>query len=65
MQKRIISLSAMCLSALLAAVAEANSPSEEIQRQAPAFTGINSGDQREVSGIKLCWCPPGRFRMGS
>jgi sulfatase modifying factor 1 len=30
-----------------------------------AFTGSKAGDQREVAGIKLCWCPAGRFRMGS
>jgi sulfatase modifying factor 1 len=37
------------------------------QRQVPAdsFLGSRAGDEREVAGIKLCWCPPGRFRMGS
>jgi formylglycine-generating enzyme required for sulfatase activity len=37
------------------------------QRQAPAdsFPGSQAGDAREVAGIKLCWCPPGEFRMGS
>lgn len=29
------------------------------------FNGSKAGDQREVVGIKLCWCPPGRFTMGS
>jgi len=29
------------------------------------FIGSQAGDQREVLGIKLCWCPPGRFIMGS
>jgi formylglycine-generating enzyme required for sulfatase activity len=29
------------------------------------FAGAKAGDEREVAGIKLCWCPPGRFRMGS
>lgn len=29
------------------------------------FNGLKAGDQREVLGIKLCWCPPGRFTMGS
>jgi hypothetical protein len=29
------------------------------------FTGSKAGDEREVSGVKLCWCPAGRFRMGS
>jgi formylglycine-generating enzyme required for sulfatase activity len=30
-----------------------------------SFLGSQAGDAREVGSIKLCWCPPGRFRMGS
>jgi formylglycine-generating enzyme required for sulfatase activity len=30
-----------------------------------SFLGSKAGDEREVAGIKLCWCPPGRFLMGS
>ena len=30
-----------------------------------SFVGSNAGEEREVAGIKLCWCPAGRFRMGS
>jgi formylglycine-generating enzyme required for sulfatase activity len=30
-----------------------------------SFRGSKAGDTREVAGVKLCWCPPGRFRMGS
>jgi formylglycine-generating enzyme len=33
--------------------------------QAAAFVGSKAGDEREIDGVKLCWCPPGRFRMGS
>jgi formylglycine-generating enzyme len=29
------------------------------------FTGARAGDAREIAGVKLCWCPPGRFKMGS
>jgi len=29
------------------------------------FRGSKAGDEREVGGVKLCWCPPGKFRMGS
>ena len=29
------------------------------------FNGSKAGDEREIAGIKLCWCPPGRFTMGS
>jgi len=30
-----------------------------------SFDGAKAGDEREVAGIKLCWCPAGRFIMGS
>jgi formylglycine-generating enzyme required for sulfatase activity len=33
--------------------------------QEPSFRGGKAGDERLVDGISLCWCPPGRFRMGS
>lgn len=29
------------------------------------FAGKKAGQQQTVVGIKLCWCPPGRFEMGS
>jgi formylglycine-generating enzyme len=29
------------------------------------FDGSKAGDEREVAGIRLCWCPAGRFVMGS
>ncbi|CAN5181180.1 formylglycine-generating enzyme family protein [soil metagenome] len=31
----------------------------------PFFRGAKAGAEREVAGIKLCWCPPGKFTMGS
>jgi formylglycine-generating enzyme required for sulfatase activity len=30
-----------------------------------SFLGAEVGEDREVGGVKLCWCPPGRFTMGS
>jgi formylglycine-generating enzyme required for sulfatase activity len=30
-----------------------------------SFTGSKAGQERRVLGMKLCWCPPGRFVMGS
>ena len=30
-----------------------------------AFAGSKARDEREVVGVKLCWCPPGKFTMGS
>src|SRR5262245_48171829 len=29
------------------------------------FSGSKAGDERVVAGVRLCWCPAGRFRMGS
>src|SRR5438067_2129539 len=30
-----------------------------------SFRGSKAGDERAVAGMKLCWCPAGRFIMGS
>ena len=30
-----------------------------------SFVGSNGGDVREVGGVRFCWCPPGKFTMGS
>jgi sulfatase modifying factor 1 len=32
-------------------------------RQAP--DGKRPGEERTIVGVKLCWCPPGKFTMGS
>jgi hypothetical protein len=29
------------------------------------FNGSKPGEAREIVGIQLCWCPPGKFVMGS
>jgi formylglycine-generating enzyme required for sulfatase activity len=33
--------------------------------QSETFLGSKAGDQLDVAGVMVCWCPPGRFRMGS
>src|SRR5262245_8733149 len=38
---------------------------DEPSADADPFHGSKGGDEREVAGIKLCWCPPGKFTMGS
>lgn len=38
---------------------------QQPEPQPAAFTGSKAGDEREVAGVKLCWCPPGKFTMGS
>lgn len=32
---------------------------------ADSFSGSKAGEERAVRSVKVCWCPPGRFRMGS
>jgi len=32
---------------------------------ADLFDGSKAGEQRVTAGVRLCWCPAGRFRMGS
>ena len=27
--------------------------------------GLTAGEERDVDGVRLCWCPPGQFIMGS
>jgi formylglycine-generating enzyme len=29
------------------------------------FTGTKAGDESAIAAIKFCWCPAGRFKMGS
>ncbi len=37
-----------------------------VSKAAPRpFLGAEAGEERQVAGIKLCWCPPGKFLMGS
>ena len=33
--------------------------------QNDGFAGTRAGAERALLGIRFCWCPPGRFRMGS
>jgi len=34
-------------------------------RQSDSFLGSKAGEERKVGGVKFCWCPPGKFTMGS
>jgi formylglycine-generating enzyme required for sulfatase activity len=29
------------------------------------FAGSKAGEERDVASVRLCWCPPGKFTMGS
>jgi formylglycine-generating enzyme required for sulfatase activity len=30
-----------------------------------SFDGAQAGEERDIAGVRFCWCPAGRFRMGS
>jgi formylglycine-generating enzyme len=62
----------LCLLVLLLSGALACQYRESMAADSPAraadpsaFHGSKPGDEREVAGVKLCWCPPGKFIMGS
>jgi sulfatase modifying factor 1 len=53
-------------SLLLRAVAAAAAAGPVRAWQTPSpFAGRQPGDERDVNGVRLCWCPAGRFVMGS
>jgi formylglycine-generating enzyme required for sulfatase activity len=54
-------------SVLLGALsAAAVSASRSVLARLPqSFAGSRAGEERDVEAIRLCWCPPGRFVMGS
>jgi sulfatase modifying factor 1 len=43
----------------------ANAADAPLPKRSDSFPGSKAGDQREALGIPLCWCPPGKFIMGS
>jgi formylglycine-generating enzyme len=40
-----------------------DAPGKMVSRS--SFQGSKAGDQRQVVGLRLCWCPPGKSIMGS
>jgi formylglycine-generating enzyme required for sulfatase activity len=57
--------SVLVLLALLGCQRPAPVNIQEAEPEPSAFTGAKAGEEREVAGVKLCWCPPGKFTMGS
>lgn len=49
----------------LATVAVAAARPMMAQERPASFHGRNAGEERDVDIVKLCWCPAGRFVMGS
>jgi formylglycine-generating enzyme required for sulfatase activity len=48
-----------------AAIAALRVPLSTLASQTRSFTGAKPGEEREVDLVRLCWCPPGKFVMGS
>jgi formylglycine-generating enzyme required for sulfatase activity len=51
-------------------VPQASAPAAEdaapvVDEYVGAFAGAKAGEERAVAGVRLCWCPAGRFTMGS
>jgi formylglycine-generating enzyme len=42
---------------------QTDSPARTVVRS--PFDGARAGDERSILGIRMHWCPPGRFTMGS
>jgi formylglycine-generating enzyme required for sulfatase activity len=56
----------LCVLALIAAAVAGCRRAGPERTDAPsAFIGVKAADERAVVGVKLCWCPPGAFTMGS
>lgn len=53
------------LRAGLAATAAFAARRVDARQPAASFRGAKAGAERTVDGLPLCWCPPGRFVMGS
>ena len=60
----ILTIAAHVILATLTVFAQP-APDTVVKARADSFSGSKAGDECAVSGLKLCWCPPGRFRMGS
>jgi formylglycine-generating enzyme required for sulfatase activity len=48
-----------------AAIAGLRVPLSTLASQTRSLTGATPGEEREVDLVRLCWCPPGKFVMGS
>jgi formylglycine-generating enzyme required for sulfatase activity len=59
MTRRVLLLGA------LTTVVAAASKSEWTHQPHSSFHGRSAGEEREIDAIKFCWCPRGRFVMGS
>src|SRR5204862_861454 len=50
---------------VVAAASGCRPPAAPPAPEPPPFAGRTAGQEREVAGVRLCWCPAGTFLMGS
>jgi formylglycine-generating enzyme required for sulfatase activity len=67
MNATLTALASLFLAAFVQACVSADEKAAQDQKaaQPDPFDGKKAGEARESAGVKLCWCPPGQFRMGS
>lgn len=53
----------LCIGARAGTLPRADDPART--RATEAFNGSKAGEKRTIAGVTFCWCPPGRFTMGS
>lgn len=58
-------IAALIMTIGLIGCAREPSPTPVTLRPRDPFDGSTAGDERIIGGIAVCWCPPGRFTMGS
>ena len=56
----IVGFMSCCLASIAIAIDEPH-----LRNNPQPFSGSKAGEAREIAGIRLCWCPPGMFQMGS
>ena len=61
-RRRFLSLGA---AAVVGAAASRDRSTAAQPPSASSFRGTRAGEERLVDGVAFCWCPPGRFLMGS
>jgi formylglycine-generating enzyme len=61
--------SLVCLEAVILMGSWVEAADQPAKRTAPdvpkAFIGSKAGDEREIAGVRFCWCRSGTFTMGS
>ena len=55
----------MAVSRFIAQKTDSGSSAVSASGQERSFRGVKPGEEQEVERTRLCWCPPGRFVMGS